>query len=106
MSKYRSSFTVLVIALLMGCAIGYIDSRPSWDDTGITAGLIMLSAAALTFGAPKRAAIIALFVGAPVVLFNYLTSGRLDSLIALLMAVVGAGIGFSLRRFSAPRHST
>jgi hypothetical protein len=106
MSKSRSSPTVLVVALIIGCAIGYMDSRPTWDDTGITAGATVLSAAALTFGAPGRALFVALLLGFPVVVMNYVTSRRLDSWIVLVIALVGAGIGFALRRFSVPRHTS
>jgi hypothetical protein len=27
-----------LVGLLLGSGIGYVDSRPTWDDTGITVG--------------------------------------------------------------------
>jgi hypothetical protein len=33
---------LLAIAVISGLVITYVDSRPTWDDTGITAGAILL----------------------------------------------------------------
>jgi hypothetical protein len=33
---------LLVLAAVFGLLIAYVDSRPGWDDTGVTAGLIFL----------------------------------------------------------------
>jgi hypothetical protein len=34
------------VGLLAGALVGYVDSRPTWDDTGITAGAVFLVSAA------------------------------------------------------------
>ena len=54
---------LLAAALAIGAAIAYVDSRPTWDDTGVTAGTLLLSAAALSYFARRRAWLIALAVG-------------------------------------------
>lgn len=97
---------VLSIAIVLGVAIGYVDSRPGWDDTGITAGVIFLSAAILSAGVPRLAAPIALAVGLPVVAFNVIRTGTFGSAAALAIAVVGAVVGFTVRRFAVPAAST
>ena len=33
------------IALIAGLAIAWVDTRPNWDDTGITVGLLLIGAA-------------------------------------------------------------
>ena len=40
-----------------------VDSRPGWDDTGITAGLILLACAGLGMAMPERAWLWALLGG-------------------------------------------
>ncbi len=34
---------LLVVALIAGSTIGWIDSRPDWDDTGITAAMVFIA---------------------------------------------------------------
>src|SRR6185503_3469261 len=34
---------LFALAVLMGILIAFVDSRPTWDDTGITAGMMLLS---------------------------------------------------------------
>ncbi|MEI7828271.1 MAG: hypothetical protein WCI31_00805 [Prolixibacteraceae bacterium] len=47
-----------IIVLAMSCCVGlflaWMDSRPGWDDSGITAGLIVLSAALFGYLYPVR----------------------------------------------------
>ena len=33
---------LLVVALMLGGLIGYVDSRPNWDDTGVTAAALLV----------------------------------------------------------------
>jgi hypothetical protein len=88
---------VATLALIVGIAIGYVDSRATWDDTGVTAGALLLSSAVLAFARPRIAWLVALAVGAPVVVFNVVLRGGFGSAIAigvsLIGAVIGAGIG-------------
>ena len=41
MSKIGAMF-----ALVMGVAIAWVDTRPGWDDTGVTAGVLLVVAGA------------------------------------------------------------
>lgn len=34
---------ILVVALILGLLLAFIDSRPNWDDTGIIAFAILIS---------------------------------------------------------------
>jgi hypothetical protein len=45
---------VTVLAVLTGIAIAWIDTRPGWDDTGVTVGLVFLFSALWGALAPKR----------------------------------------------------
>ncbi|MDR3667268.1 MAG: hypothetical protein P4L35_10540 [Ignavibacteriaceae bacterium] len=73
--------------------IGFIDSRPHWDDTGITVGMILVSSAFLGFVMPRRAWIWAIALGVWIPVWNILQHNNYSSLIALPVAIIGAYIG-------------
>jgi hypothetical protein len=92
----KSTLKLLLLALLacaIGSGIGYIDSRPGWDDTGITAGMLLLSG--LVFGAamPRWAWLTGLALGAPVFIMNLTLHGNYGSALAIFIALLGAGLG-------------
>ena len=33
---------LLILAVIIGLIIGWVDSRPTWDDAGVTVGMILL----------------------------------------------------------------
>jgi hypothetical protein len=107
----RSGVTVLtvVVALAAGAAIGYVDSRPTWDDTGLTAGAVLLASGLLAFLRARAAWLVGLSVGAPVFAFNVIQGGDLGSGAAVGFGLVGAGVGHLLRKAfalgTAPRSS-
>ena len=87
-----------VIAVAAGLAIAVLDSRPGWDDTGITAVLLALTAFAVAAAAGRRPWLWALLVGAWTPLLEILASGATGSLLALAIAAVGAFAGYGLAR--------
>jgi hypothetical protein len=56
-------WVLLAAAIAMGLAIAWVDSRPHWDDTGITAGSLLLSAGLLGLMGPRRPWLWALGIG-------------------------------------------
>jgi hypothetical protein len=97
LSRLGASVAVL-FALTAGIAIGYIDTRPTWDDAGITAGATLLSAAILAGLAPRVALLVALGVGLPIWFFNYPGTGHGGSYAVLAIALLGAGLGYGVAR--------
>lgn len=89
-----------VLSIGVGLAIGYVDSRPTWDDTGITAALLLLTAAMAAGASGRRPWLWALLIGAWVPLFEIGGSGGLASLAGLGIAAIGALGGYLLVRFS------
>ena len=89
---------VAVLALLVGTAIGYVDSRATWDDAGVTAGGLVLAGLVLGAVRCRHWWVSGLLVGVPVVVFNLVQYGRLGALIAIPFGLVGAGVGASLAR--------
>ena len=79
--------------LLIGLGLGLLDSSPHWDDTGITA-LVLLGACGL-IGVldPKRPWLWALAVGCWVPLLNIVRNGNGEAVIALAFAFGGAYLG-------------
>jgi len=89
---------VVAVAVVLGVAIGFVDSRPTWDDTGVTAGAILVSAFALAFVRPGMAWLIGLALGVPVVLFNLAMHGGVGSALAVVFGLGGAAAGNACRR--------
>ena len=93
---------VLLAALTAGIMIGYIDSRPTWDDTGVTAAALFATSLVLGALAPQRPWATALLVGAWIPLFGILMHANYGSLLALAFAFAGAYAGMLLRRALVP----
>ena len=88
---------LIVIALLAGSIIGWVDTRPHWNDTGITIGLIFISSFILGLFAGRNAWILALIIGLCITSLNYLVSGRFDSAVSILISLAGVYGGVSLK---------
>ena len=93
---------VLLSGAAAGFALGFIDSRPGWDDTGVMAGALLLVTFVLGALAPQRPWAIALAVGIWIPLFGILATRNYGSLLALAFAFAGAYAGSLLRRAMSP----
>ena len=87
-----------LLSLAVGCLIGYVDSRPTWDDTGITAGSIFLASLLIAAWRPRSAWLSGLLIGVPVFAFNMIAHGALASGIAIVIALVGSAIGMLIAK--------
>jgi VanZ family protein len=93
----QNRFTVALIAALAGSIlIGYVDSGPGWDDTGITFGLLFMLALATFFLAASRPLTIGVFAAIAVPAFNIFRSGSFESLAAFIPALAGSFLGHFL----------
>ncbi len=90
-----SAYLVSLMALVAGLAIAWMDTRPSWDDAGITAGALAL-AAALASVAGARPWLVVLLVAGPLVIVQI--GGGLAILAVAVIAAVGAAVGWGARR--------
>ena len=88
-----------LLALAVGCsvAIAYVDSRPTWDDTGVTAAAVLGVCGLLGLAAPRRAWIWALVVGGGIPIAAVLAGHGLSSVLAVLFALAGAYAGVATR---------
>ena len=87
-----------LIALMAGLGFAYLDSRPTWDDTGILAGAVLLTTGLLALLGFRRPWLLALLVGGWIPLHGILISHNFGSIIALALAFMGAYAGWTLRR--------
>ena len=92
---------VLPVALAVGIMLAYVDSRPSWDDTGVMAFAVLGAAFVLGALAPHRPWAIALAIGAWIPLLGIATHANYASLLALVFAFGGAYDGSLFRRVAA-----
>lgn len=93
------------IAIVAGLAIGFVDSRPGWDDTAITAVLLALAAGLASTIDPRRWLLWTAIVGGPIVLLEVPPSGSPAPMAALVFAGVGAAAGWLASRGAGPRTS-
>ena len=93
---------VLFSGAAAGVALGLIDSRPSFDDTGVMAAAILVVAFLLGALSPRRPWAIALAVGTWIPLFGILGTRNYGSVLALAFAFAGAYGGSLLRRVILP----
>jgi hypothetical protein len=93
---------LLLAAIIVGATIAYVDSRPTWDDAGITAGAMMLAAGALGLLGPQRPWLWALAVGLWIPGYVFVRTPALGSvamLVILVFPFAGAYLGRGARRF-------
>ncbi len=98
----RLYFVFLVLTTLMlGMLIFMVDSSPGWDDTGVSAAMVVAASGLMGAIHPPRAWVWALAVGSWVPLMGYaLDSAGFDpaSVLAPAFATVGAYAGALLGR--------
>jgi hypothetical protein len=85
-----------LLALCAGCAIAWMDTRPSWDDTGVTACALALASGVTAFaGVPWWLA--ALLAAGPLLLAEIAGLGW-GAVLVCAVSVAGALAGVPARR--------
>lgn len=103
----RTAYIAPVLGLAVGLFLGYVDSRPNWDDTGITAVAVFCAAAAITSVRPRLFWLTGLAVGLPILVMNAVLHANYGSAIAVVIALVGSLAGYQLHKlfgFGDPSH--
>ena len=91
------------LAVIGGLAIANIDSRPGYDDTGVTAVLLISVAAIAAAIGGTRPWLWAVLVGAWTPIFEISSGGSTGSLLALAFAGAGAAVGYLAARGARSR---
>ena len=85
----------VLFALAAGCLIAAMDTRPGWDDTGVTAGALFLASAAAS-AVGLRWWLAPIFVAGPL-LASELPGLGWGALLVVGISLAGAGIGAAAR---------
>ena len=99
--SWRRALKLLPLALALGAGMAWIDSRPTWDDTGISAVAIFAVSGALALCEPTRPWLWALVIGGWFPAIEITTSGNWGALMALAFSCMGAFAGSWTRRAAA-----
>lgn len=98
---------LVIPAIAVGVAIAWVDSRPNWDDTGITAMSMAIASGILGLAAPKRPWLWALAIGIWIPLHQIANrpsvSAVLGGCVILLFPMAGAYLGMFCRRAAAAK---
>lgn len=94
----RRLAVALAISLAAGIAIGWMDSRPGFDDTGVTALALLLATAVASFVAPRIPWLWAVMTGIWVPLFELPSLASGGPILALVFSAIGAFIGWAAAR--------
>lgn len=95
----------LMVSVAAGLLIEWIDSRPNWDDTGITATLLFVVAAAIGYYYKKYPLVWGLAVGMWVPLLGTIRSNDYLMLIVLVFGLTGSFSGYIIRKIVTPQKS-
>ena len=93
----KTFYTVLASAML-GLTIWWIDSRPHWDDTGITVGLVIIATGLISFINPKKPFICAIATSLWIPLDQTINNQNYLTLLVFVFGFMGAYAGSFLRR--------
>lgn len=92
----------IVVAVVAGLALAFMDSRPGYDDTGVTAAGLAIAAliSVLIDGSGKllRVAALAVLVGIWIPILEIAAPGTYGSLLAFVFSGVGAFVGWVIVR--------
>ena len=92
---------LFILAVLIGIGIAYVDSRPTWDDAGVTAFALLVSAGVFGLARPQRPWLWALAIGIWIPLFAIVrthSAGAILMLVVLAFPLAGAYAGMAVRR--------
>ena len=88
---------LLILAVICGLFLTYVDARPNWDDTGIIAGGLLISAGLITLLGHPRPWLIAFAVGLWIPLRYIYMNHDLTMVFVLLFPLVSAYAGWAIR---------
>ena len=99
-SNFMKQKILLISSLVLGLLIAYIDSRPTWDDTGITVLALLVGSGIIGLLVRKHPWLFALAFGLWIPLYGVIFRHDFSMLIVLLFPFAGVYAGWALRLLS------
>jgi hypothetical protein len=97
---------LLVAAVIFGLFVAYVDSRPNWNDTGITVFALLIGSGIIGLLAENRPWLYALAIGLWLPLWYIVTTHDLSMIIILAFPIIGVYVGWVLHLgFRKLRHA-
>ena len=90
----RNDLIAAIVAICVGLAVAWMDSRPGFDATGITAGSLLMTGGFAAYVSRRRPWMWALAAGIWVPVFETRDPSMPAPLAALVFAGAGAGAGW------------
>ena len=90
------------VSILLGLVIYRIDSQPNWDDTGITAALIVLTSGLISYFYKSKPWLWGLIISLWIPLFGIMKSGDFMMLFILLFGLIGSFGGYFIYKLMVP----
>ena len=87
---------LLVLGVLAGVFLAYVDALPKWDDTGILAGGLLLVSGLLTLLGYRRPWLLALAIGLWIPLHDIYLTHDFRMLLVLIFPFSGAYLGWAV----------
>ena len=94
----KSFILSVLFACIFGIGIAWIDAQPSWDDSGISAFMVLLVSMLAAYMARRKPWLIALAVGAWIPIYGIIFIQNYGSLLALLPGIIGAYTGWWIEK--------
>jgi nicotinamide riboside transporter PnuC len=95
----KAKFWVLcIVSMSVGLLTAWMDSRPNWDDTGITVAFILGTTMILGFSMPRFAWLWAILDGIWIPINNLIFHQQYTTLIVLMIAFMGSYSGVFIRK--------
>ena len=94
----RFYIPAVIIAIVLGIVIAWIDSSPNWDDTGISVFMVLVAGFLCGYLAGQKPWLIALLVSIWIPLLSIITTPNYGAFLALIPGVLGAYAGHLVRK--------
>jgi hypothetical protein len=96
-SRTMKQKVLLVISLVFGLFVAYIDSRPTWNDTGITVFALLIGSGIIGLLLENKPWLFALAIGLWLPLWYIITTSDLSMIIVLAFPFIGVYMGWLMR---------
>ena len=94
----KAVYIYLLLAVVDGLVIAYVDSQSNWDDTGVTVFLILIGTVIFSYLADKKPWLIGLAVSGWIPLWAVVSTHNYGAFLALIPGLIGAYAGYYFKR--------